>query len=606
MKLDIHAISSHLYSDLGIDDDVRSYLLRRINSEGVKFATCTLPKLGKFILRAIELGSLAKARIEDPSFTYFAWERRSCMLKHFSGLLCSIFDKKGALLENPCCVAIYQIRFVCDYFYKLSVDFTEDDIAAAEEKFVRTDESLTFDVRYIEKIRSHLERNHPELCQTHYYQVLNSHLPRHGPGTFSGSNKLLVHYSVTKDVVPDLSDWAYPRAFKKEQFPYRIKDPKEIERSAAEFNYSEVLFVPKDSRGPRTIVREPFRNLFYQMSYFDYMVDYLESHTYGSVNFRDQQVMKDSARVASITKHNATLDLSEASDRVSYALVCRLFTNIPFARLMLARFSTRLCKLPSGSFRYLKKLSGMGSGFTFPTMAFLIHLVLTYEFMKFRSVNYRTACSKIKVYGDDIIVPSAFYSRAVYALDRVGLKTNTSKCYINSNFRESCGGDYFRGNDVSTVKLRLSSCTIKQHKGTISVRPDDNLIVQMVAHRNTLYDEGFTKLVSYYDNIIRKITRIELPVGNPDSFGGLCLKGPCDIRVDRYGHYPLVTTLVVRPRKKQRLFFNPQFVIAEYIRRYIDITSIDGPSQGIDVERVSISRSYSLSKRKVSAIGLIA
>lgn len=66
MKINLHKILIRLCRDLNIDDRTCNYLTTRLNAEGYKFLTVTLPKLGKFLLRSIELGGIYYARKEDP------------------------------------------------------------------------------------------------------------------------------------------------------------------------------------------------------------------------------------------------------------------------------------------------------------------------------------------------------------------------------------------------------------------------------------------------------------------------------------------------------------------------------------------------------------
>jgi len=66
----------------------------------------------------------------------------------------------------------------------------------------------------------------------------------------------------------------------------------------------------------------------------------------------------------------------------------------------------------------------------------------------------------IYVYGDDIISPSWARVFVREALLKVGYRINVGKCYKYSHFRESCGGDYYYGNDVAPARLKLSNAGI--------------------------------------------------------------------------------------------------------------------------------------------------
>jgi len=60
----------------------------------------------------------------------------------------------------------------------------------------------------------------------------------------------------------------------------------------------------------------------------------------------------------------------------------------------------------------------------------------------------------VRVYGDDIIVPVDTLVHVIRYLEAFGLKVNTDKTFGTGKFRESCGGDYYDGVDVTPVRVR--------------------------------------------------------------------------------------------------------------------------------------------------------
>jgi len=99
----------------------------------------------------------------------------------------------------------------------------------------------------------------------------------------------------------------------------------------------------------------------------------------------------------------------------------------------------------------------MGSGYTFPCMALVIHLAICTHVSKSLRIPYQHVMRNVYVYGDDIVVPVEWVDLAFKALTFVGLEVNKNKSYWRGPFRESCGGDYLHGNDVTPVRLRLSN-----------------------------------------------------------------------------------------------------------------------------------------------------
>lgn len=243
--------------------------------------------------------------------------------------------------------------------------------------------------------------------------------------------------------------------------------------------HSELLFVPKDSRGPRTIVREPFDSLRFQMGFHHRIRRYLEYRSLGRIQFTDQSIFQDLARRASSGEFPlSTLDLKSASDSLSSRVVFGLLRGTGLAT-HIAKFRTSECRLPGGQKIQLNKLAGMGSGYTFPLMALVIYCTIVNEL----GIKYS---SNVWVYGDDIIVPSWGYERACNALARVGLQVNVNKSYCRSAFRESCGGDYLNGIDVTPSRLSLTFANIRSVGNTLypgSSAPDvDSFLYKLERH----------------------------------------------------------------------------------------------------------------------------
>jgi hypothetical protein len=126
-----------------------------------------------------------------------------------------------------------------------------------------------------------------------------------------------------------------------------------------------------------------------------------------------------------------------------------------------------MTKLPDGTLIELSKHAPMGSALCFPIMALAIWSLLTAHTCTAQvakairasgSLNKRRETFKwdkpVYVYGDDIILHSDFADSASQVLESVGLKVNTNKSFVRSLFRESCGGEYYNGWDVTPVRLR--------------------------------------------------------------------------------------------------------------------------------------------------------
>jgi hypothetical protein len=85
---------------------------------------------------------------------------------------------------------------------------------------------------------------------------------------------------------------------------------------------------------------------------------------------------------------------------------------------------------------------------------------------------------RIYVYGDDIIVPTEMAPLACNILETFGLKVNPDKSFWTGKFRESCGGVFYDGEDVSNVYLR---------RRMPASRTDVQEIVSAIAFSNQAY-----------------------------------------------------------------------------------------------------------------------
>lgn len=195
----------------------------------------------------------------------------------------------------------------------------------------------------------------------------------------------------------------------------------------------KVTFVPKSAKTLRAVVTEPVLNGMLQLGYGDIISKRLRAV---GIDTRDQTLNQRLALEGSRTGALATLDLSSASDTISYELVYHLLP-LDWASA-LSRCRTGKVSL-RGEIISQAKFSSMGNGYTFP-LETLIFWALA-----------RSCCSDrdiVSVYGDDIIVPSYRAQEVSRLLQTVGFSVNTSKSYSHGFFRESCGKDYYKGIDI--------------------------------------------------------------------------------------------------------------------------------------------------------------
>lgn len=226
---------------------------------------------------------------------------------------------------------------------------------------------------------------------------------------------------------------------------------------------SRMVAVRKTYKGPRLIACEPVERQWCQQNIWHFLRRRVSRCWIGSfILFQDQSQNQRLCVQGSQDGSLATIDLSDASDRVTPSVVGAAFrTNVSLLRALMAT-RTRSVELPDGlGTRRLRKFSTMGSACTFPVESLVFLLVaLAVQHVKShggRRVNRGSLLAlqgKTSVFGDDIIVPSDCYRATVGLLEALCFKVNRTKSFSGRYFRESCGVDAWMGEVVTPVYWR--------------------------------------------------------------------------------------------------------------------------------------------------------
>jgi len=116
---------------------------------------------------------------------------------------------------------------------------------------------------------------------------------------------------------------------------------------------------------------------------------------------------------------------------------------------------------------------------------------------------------QVRVYGDDIIVPVDCVGSVIARLESFGLKVNMRKSFWNGKFRESCGGDFYDGLDVTPVRVR---------REFPSSRKQADRVISLVELRNQFYLAGMWKTAKWLDRRIGGVLGNEnFPITEPTS-----------------------------------------------------------------------------------------
>lgn len=205
--------------------------------------------------------------------------------------------------------------------------------------------------------------------------------------------------------------------------------------------------VPKSAKTDRGICVEPTLNMYVQLGLGTYIRSRLKR---SGLNLGDQTLNQDLAASA-YDRGLATIDLAQASDSVSWGLIFHFFPERWQELIFLLR--SEYTTLPDGEVMELGKLSSMGNGFTFELESLIFYSVV-------KSVVPRDELPDCGVYGDDIIVPKAYATEVIEALNFLGFRVNSAKSFLAGNFFESCGADFFKGTNVRPFYLKGSEGNI--------------------------------------------------------------------------------------------------------------------------------------------------
>jgi hypothetical protein len=427
----------------------------RLDHEGLSFLTVVLPRIGKALDRYFALAEW----VAPDGFVTKPWHHSpSCesddkiiAITGVTELNIPLFMEyaiKAAINGNS--QAVDCVRQLSYAFYKLEVDFDEETVDSFLDQFEKTDLELGQAINCEDDKVLQLIADMKLIIA----RVLGNSDPRdirpcHGSGATACRTEnwdkwhKLRYYKKLDDFFP-YSDYFFFS-------PTHLSDEYDkLENSQESIPRARVCLVPKDSRGPRIISCEPAELMYIQQGLMRLLYRTIETHylTAGQINFTDQSINRDLARLASINDEKCTIDLKDASDRVSLQLIRMVFPPVWVEALEACRSEETL--LTNGKVVKLNKFAPMGSSCCFPVEALVFWACARAAIRR----RYPRSRDEVYVYGDDIITESYLYETVIIGLERIGLKVNVDKSYVKGPFRESCGGDYHKGYEVTPIRIR--------------------------------------------------------------------------------------------------------------------------------------------------------
>jgi hypothetical protein len=471
----------------------------RYAAEGISFLTKGLRTFGKAVDTALAKGTRL-------SICGFKHESAGGAIPRFLGwLLRRVFSTDGFEISNPDPYALKHLRELCFLLSKLEIPYDKEDCKTVLESFVNIDSTLpteqavptanrTRDTysfatcrwwtdEWLDKARALCT----SVCSTLDPREIQ---PSHGPGAVATGEetvektKLRRIYTSLDAMYPFTEYMMFNLNHVAQDIP--AENPRVIRLDQAT---AKVVLVPKDSRGPRLISCEPLEVQWIQQGLKKILVDRLQSCklTAGFVNFDDQSINRNLALESSVNNEWVTLDMKDASDRVSLGLVKDLFRDCPVWLDALLASRSQSTKLPCGTEVKLNKYAPMGSALCFPVES-LIFWALSVSALIQHGVKRRKALKSVYVFGDDLVVRKQDYTALLHALPLVELKFNEDKCCTARSFRESCGCDAYEGVDVTPVKLKtVWSSSNKNPK----------CLESYVAFSNAMYGRGHFHVAEY-------------------------------------------------------------------------------------------------------------
>jgi hypothetical protein len=520
MLRDVQTLHSTVYTTAELKKDLKK-ISSRISYEGLSFLTKTLPRLGKSLDKA-----LAGTEHVDAGRIGFRPMANSQIPILFGSLFRTVLSSDGAPLHDANVKCVESLRTLLFVFYKLETPCETKLELKVIQRFIKTEDEVKPYSDACDMLAVHLAQQHSinasafvthgslpniqkslenmglpvyeaklvRIARRALFRVFSSFdhraiWPSHGPGAVSTKEKLEGKYEWTNvsrritQVYP-LDEYFYASAGHICDHQQRLMSLPDGESLA------KVVLVPKDSRGPRLISCEPLDFQWIQQGLSRAIVRHIEHHplTRDAVRFTNQEPNRNAALAGSFAGKYATLDLNEASDRVSLGLVRLLFPEPVLTGLVACRsLGTRL---PDGQELLLHKYAPMGSALCFPVLALTVWSLL---YAGFKVLNAdRDVISSIYVYGDDVIVPTAYAAHAMNILEYFGLKINRDKSCTKGFFRESCGMDAFKGVPVTPVRIRTVWSSLRCPESYVS----------WISYANSFWDR---KYFHTYELIVERL-----------------------------------------------------------------------------------------------------
>lgn len=497
-------LQHHLLVELGRQCSVdttrdEKTLISRAEHEGDSFITITLPAFAKMLERAIEAGQW-----QSEELTSFRHLRGLPVF--LRGFLLRVFSENGELLDAFDTECVWAVRQFCLFSQKIERDCSPKRVADAFTSYVETDREVgehfsRIPTGLLEELKVEFVTIYRSLLQSCENKIFNFDLvPHHGPGATAQRTRPAQKWKL--DYWPERLEGCFPR------WRYGRLPSQRWESDFCEPGSEipvRVISVPKTMVTPRIIAIEPDVMQFAQQGLKDVIYREVEDgYLKAFIGFMDQERNRNMALQGSIDSSLSTLDLSEASDRLSYELILYLLQDFPNVRDFVSASRSTRANVPGHGVVPLAKYASMGSALTFPLEA-MVFLAIAHLGCQDAGLprDIQRLEGSLSVFGDDIIIPGCATATTISRLEAYGLKVNKHKSFWNGPFRESCGAEYVNGVDVSIERIRHD---LPAH------RKDATAIAACVDLSNRLFRAGLWSTSTYLKEQVMKPLGLRIPV----------------------------------------------------------------------------------------------
>jgi len=497
----------------------------RYKHEGISFLSISLPAMHDDFIEAVSAGRWLGSRL-------FGVKKGSpVFMREFLQLVFNFGAAGCHLKEGQTAIeAVVVIRQCLLLFKKQKALPSESRKRKAVESFFETERELRYRRN---EIRNAWSDDHDRINMILFGGLysgveddirVGAYMFKHGPGSVAEAVYGVRKYAVARSTWTHRLDKALPYdevCFTNSRHWASLVDSQLPLSPGAELAM-RVILVPKTQKTPRIIAADQTVNQFVQQGVHSSLLKGVKRNDIlrSSIDWTNQERQKILAHLGSVDGSLATLDLSEASDRVHVSLVARMLKHHRLLRDVV--FACRTTRADfSGRSIFLEKFAPMGSALCFPfeTMVFtiiVVRAVLRAWGQPVTRRNVINALRNVSLYGDDIIVPTETAILVMHDLESFGLKVNYRKSFWTGEFRESCGGDYFRGVDVTPVYLRYN----------LLDENDPRSLAATISSQNQFFDKCWFEVADYLTRLHKKLNKVSTT--RRENYRGFMFKGFSD------------------------------------------------------------------------------